>query len=232
MFKVRCKLISFAGDEDMFPCHFNYKIGDEFYYDGVYFTGKVCPGLLASMTPVIHGVFLLGHKYTENIMYRYRGLDTRDTDMLKYDGMGFCPVGTLPENAPEKLVKAFSSIPKTEKSRGGHFVCGDTRILADFSCEPVDLSDSDYAQPFYRREIAILEKIEREPGIKTDEILERFTEFERNNISPPLTPVLVEVILEALTDMNYIEIKDGRAYATGREPPSRPKIGYEANQIG
>ena len=225
MFKVKCKLISFAGDEDLFPCHFNYRIGDEFYYDGVYFTGKVCPGLLASMTPVIHGVYLLGHKYSENIMYRYRGLDTRDPDMVKYDGMGFCPVRTIPENAPEKLVKAFLSIPKTEKSKGGHFVCGDTRILADFSCEAVDLSDSDYAQPFYRREIAILEKIEGEPGIQTDEILERFNDFERNDISPPLTPVLIGVILEALVDMNYIEVKGSKAYATGREPPSRPEIG-------
>ena len=49
MFKVRCKLVMFEGDEQMFPCHFNYKIGDEFYYDGVSFTGRVCPGLLAPM---------------------------------------------------------------------------------------------------------------------------------------------------------------------------------------
>ncbi len=73
--------------------------------------------------------------------------------------------------------------------------------------------------------IAILEKIEAEPGIKTDEILERFTEFERDEISPPLTPVFLEVMLEALLDMNYIEIHDKRTYATGKEPPSRPKIG-------
>ena len=226
MFKVRCRLIEFVGNEDLYPCHFNYKIGDEFYYDGVYFTGKVCPGLLASMTPAIHGVYLLGYKYTENVMYRYRGLDTHDPDMTKYDGMGFCPVTTLPENAPEKLAKAFSSVPKTKKVKSGsHFVCGDTRILAHFNCDPVDLSDSDYAQPFYRRAIAILEKIEEEPGIQIDELLERFTEFEINNVSPPLTPVLRDVLLEALTDMNYIEIKDGKAYATGREPPSRPKIG-------
>ena len=114
---------------------------------------------------------------------------------------------------------------KTEKAKGGHFVCGDTRTLAEFTCEAVDLSDSEYAQPFYRRAIAVLEKIEAEPGIKTDKILDRFTEFERDKISPPLTPVLLQVLLEALVDMNYVEIRDGKAYATGREPPSRPKIG-------
>jgi uncharacterized repeat protein (TIGR04076 family) len=221
MFKVRCRLVSFVGHEELFPCHFNYKIGDEFYYDGVHFTGRICPGLLASMTPVIHGTFLLGHKYNENVMYRYRGLDKRDPGMAKYDGLGFCPIEKIPGGFPEKLKHISQQAVRTEKSTAGHFVCGDTRILADFSCEAVDLSDSEYAQPFYRRAMAILEKIEAEPGIRLDEILERFTEFERGKISPPLTPVLLEVLMDALTDMKYVEIRDGQAYATGREPPSR-----------
>jgi len=211
MFKVKCKLISFEADEAKYPCHFNYKIGDEFYYDGVNFTGRVCPGLLASMMPIVLGIYLLGNKYAENVMYRYRGHDVRDPAMAKYDGAGFRPL-KKPEGSPSK-------------ARGGHFLCGDSRTLAHFSCEPVDLSDSDYAQPFYRREIAILEKIEKEAGIKTGEILGKFTDFEREKISPPLTPVLLEVLLDALVDMNYIEIRDGRAYATGREPPSRPRVG-------
>jgi uncharacterized repeat protein (TIGR04076 family) len=225
MFKVRCKLISFEGDETKFPCHFNYKIGDEFYYDGVYFTGKICPGLFASMMPVIHGVYLLGNKYSENIMYRYRGLDVRDPSMAKYDGAGFRPLKTPEESSPATMRKGVSYDPKTGKAKGGHFLCADDRILAHFTCEAVDLSDSEYAMPFYRREISILEKIEAEPGIKTTEILDRFTEFERDEIGPPLTPVLLEVMLDALTDMNYIEIRDGKTYATGKEPPNRPKIG-------
>ena len=224
MFKVRCKLIGFAGNEDMFPCHFNYKIGDEFYYDGMYFTGKICPSLLPSMTPVVHGIFLSGNKYCGNVMFRYRGLDVRDPGMVKYDGQGFRPLKEPPEGAPEHFFKSWPR-SQSEKARGWHFVCPDTRILADFVCEPVDLSDSDYCQPFYRREITILEKIEAEPGIKIDEILDRFTEFERGKISPPLTPVLMEVLLDALTDMKYVEIRDGRVYATGKEPPSRPRIG-------
>ena len=227
MFKVRCKLVSFAGNEEIFPCHFNYKIGDEFYYDGVQFTGRICPGLLASMTPTVYGVFLLGNKYFENVMYRYRGLDKRDPSMAIYDGVGFCPIEKLPEGARERFAQMKPLDAKHKKARGGHFVCGDTRILAEFTCEAVDLSDSEYAQPFYRREISILDKIKAEPGIDVEEILDRFTDFERSKISPPLTPVLLEVLLDALADMNYIEIRDGKAYATGREPPSRPKIGKE-----
>jgi uncharacterized repeat protein (TIGR04076 family) len=225
MFKVRCRLVSFDGDEEMFPCHFNYKIGDEFYYDGVNFTGRICPGLLASMMPIIYGVHSLGHRYSGNIMFKYRGLDSRDPSKARYDGAGFSPRKRLPEGAPELLVKLYPSIPKTQKVKFMRFSCSDTRTLAQFICEAVDLSDSDYCQPFYRRGIAILEKIEAEPGIKTDGILDRFTEFERDEISPPLTPVFLEVMLEALLDMNYIEIHDKRAYATGKEPPSRPKIG-------
>jgi uncharacterized repeat protein (TIGR04076 family) len=211
MFKVRCKLLSFEGNESVYPCHFNYKVGDEFYYDGVNFTGRVCPGLLAPMMPVVLGVYLLGVKYFENVMYSYRSHDARDPGMVKYDGAGFRPV-----EAP---------FLRTAKARGGHFVCGDTRTLAHFSCEPVDISDSDYAQPFYRREIAVLDKIGKEPGITTDKILGKFTDFERDRISPPLSPVLLEVLLDALADMGYVEVRDGKAYATGKQPPSHPEIG-------
>jgi uncharacterized repeat protein (TIGR04076 family) len=226
MFKVRCKLMSFEKDEKKHPCHFNYKIGDEFYYDGVYFTGRICPGLLASMTPVIHGVYLLGNKYTENIMYRYRGPDTRDPSMAQYDGAGFRPVKDSDEDAGQDEEKLFCwNDPRTGKSKGSHFLCGDNRILAHFKCEPVDLSESEYAQPFYRRSIAILERIEAEPGIRISEILGRFTQFEREEIAPVLTAPFVEVLLDALEDVSYIEIRDGRAYATGKEPPSRPQIG-------
>jgi uncharacterized repeat protein (TIGR04076 family) len=223
MYKVRCKLVKFEGDEKRFPCHFNYKIGEEFYYDGVYFTGRICPALLAPMMPVVYGVHLLGQKFCENIPYRYRGLDMRDASMAKYDGVGWRHVKELPEYVPDRTRGVFPAASKTEKVKGSHFVCGDTRTLAHFSCDPVDLSDSEYCLPFYRRSMAILGKIKAEPGIRTDDILKKFTEFEREDISPPLTPVLLQVLLEALTDMAYIQITEGRARATGRRPPRRPK---------
>lgn len=221
MYKVKCTLVCFECDENKHPCHFNYKIGDEIYYDGEKFTGRICPSLLPTMMPIVHSTYLLGHKSTETIAYRYRGADTRDAEMEKYDGSGFRPIE--PENKASKVNKTN---PKNGRARGQHFICGDQRTLAHFSCEPCDLSDSSYAQPFYRREIAILEKIEAEPGIKTSEILDRFTDFELNGIAPRLTPVLLGVLMEALEDMGYIEVsEDGRATATGKEPPSRPKIG-------
>lgn len=225
MFKVKCKLVAFLGDENKFPCHFGYKIGDEFYYDGVEFKGRICPGLLASMMPIIHGTYLLGHKYYENIMYRYRGTDVKDPEMAKYDGAGYRPVSEIPGGMPESMKRMGPPPAPNEKAKTGVFVCGDTRILAQFTCEAVDLSDSDYAQPFYRRAISILEKIEKSPGIRVSNIIEIFTDFEKNQISPRLTSNLMDVLMDALTDMGYVEIRDGQAYATGKEPPSRPKIG-------
>lgn len=225
MFKVKCTLVAFEGREDLYPCHFNYKIGDTIYYDGDRFTGRICPGLLASMMPVVHSMCLTGNHGIENVIFRYRGLDVRDPSMAKYDGVGFRPADEPPAEHANKQASFGPYTGATQKARGNHFTCGDTRILAEFFCEAVDLSDGEYAQPFYRREIAVLEKIEIEPGLGVSEIMSRFTDFEKNGISPRLTPVFMEVIMDALTDMAYVEVKDGKAFPTGRQPPSRPKIG-------
>jgi uncharacterized repeat protein (TIGR04076 family) len=225
MYKVRCKLVKFEGDAQAFPCHFNYKIGDEIYYDGEQFTGRICTHIILSMMPVVYGIHVLGHNYSKNMMFRYRGMDMRDPDMTKYDGAGWRPRKHIPDEDFNKQTTVFPISSGTEKAKGSHFLCPDSRTIAHFTVEPIDLSDSDSCAPYYRRAIAVLEKIEPEPGIKTDEILGKFTEFEREEISPPLTPVLTEVLLEALSDMDYIIIKNGEAHSTGKEPPSRPKIG-------
>ncbi|MBN1189380.1 MAG: hypothetical protein JXA46_06500 [Dehalococcoidales bacterium] len=225
MYLVKCKLMKFDGDEEAFPCHFRYEIGDEIYYDGVKFTGRVCPHLIIPMMPVVYGVHCLGHKYSENIAFRYRGLDVRDPSMARYDGEGWRPRKSPPEALVQKTGGVLPLVSTTQKARGAHFCCSDNRTLAHFSCEPVDLSDSEFCQPFYRRAISILEKIEAEPGIALDDILKRFSDFEKEEISPPLTPVLTQVLLEVLSDMEYIRIEDCQARATGKQPPSRPRIG-------
>ena len=40
-FKVRGKLIGFMNDVDRFPCHFDYKMGEEFTYDGERIEGRI-----------------------------------------------------------------------------------------------------------------------------------------------------------------------------------------------
>lgn len=224
MYKVQCTVVGFVCDEEKHPCHFGYKVGDVITYDGEKYEGRICPSLLPTMNPIVHQIFLSGHKASESIPYRYRGPDERDPEMFKYDGAGFRRKKT---EGGEKS-KINTSNPRTGRAWGQHFICGDTRTLVHFSAIPIDISDSPYCQPFYRREIAVLEKIEAEPGINKADILSRFTDFERDEIVPPLTPVFLDVLMEPLEDMGYITIdENGCCTATGKEPPSRPVIGEE-----
>jgi uncharacterized repeat protein (TIGR04076 family) len=225
MFKVKCTLVAFDGDEKTFPCHFNYKIGDEICYDGVYFTGRICQGLFPTMFPIVHNVHLMGNRYPSNIAFKYRTFDVRDPGMAKYDGLGFSPRKTLPDTMPDSM-KTLHPTLHEGKIRGMRFGCLDTRTLAQFSCQAVDLSDADYCQPFYRRAVRILDRVVEKPGIRAEEILAGFSPFERDGISPILTPALMKVLMEGLEDVGYVVIDaDGGASPTGKEPPSRPKIG-------
>ena len=44
------------------------------------------------------------------------------------------------------------------------------------------------------------------------EILASYPEFEREEIHPPLNPVLVQLMLDELAEVGYVELKDSRAY--------------------
>jgi uncharacterized repeat protein (TIGR04076 family) len=43
MFKVKATVVDFLGDKERYPCHHQYKLGDEFIFDGASFTGTICP---------------------------------------------------------------------------------------------------------------------------------------------------------------------------------------------
>lgn len=217
-FKVGCKLTAFMGDPDRFPCHFGYEIGDEFIYDGENFIGRVCPGVLSSMVQVITAIRFAGNKFSERILFRYSGPNKRDPSMKKYDGVGWAPLKGPPEGADQKYVNALWGLSvraRTEKQSGWSFVCGDCRTSALFRVEPIGLADKGYDVPYYTREMSILEKIKADPGIGVNEILGRFSEWERNEIFPPLHPLNLKLMLDELAEVNYIEIRDGKAYPKG-----------------
>jgi hypothetical protein len=60
--------------------------------------------------------------------------------------------------------------------------------------------------------MSLLEKIKSQPGLTVAQILEKFTDFERDEIYPPLYPVNVQLMLDELAEVNYIELRDGKAY--------------------
>ena len=106
----------------------------------------------------------------------------------------------------------------TSLEKGWGFACGDCRTSAFFVCEPIGLANGGDSLPYYNREMSILEKIKSESGMTADEILNKFSEWEREEIYPPLTPVNVQLMLDELAEVDYIELRDGKAYP--KNPPA------------
>jgi hypothetical protein len=217
-FKVRCRLVAFVGDPERFPCHFDYKIGDEFTYNGEKFDGRICNGLLKNMASVIWDTVFYWPVDDERFLYLYTGLSAKDPGMKQYDGIGFRPLKKAPEGADPRHLRAISAeLPKTLIKRPRSFICDDTRTGACFVCEPVGLADSGDMRTHYNREMSILEKIKEEPGMTIDEILSKFTRWEKEEIYPPIYPVNVSLMLGELAAVDYIELRHGRAYP--KNPP-------------
>jgi hypothetical protein len=165
------------------------------------------------MAPIIEAIRIAGNKYCERLLFRYSGPSKADPSMKKYDGVGWAPLKEPPQGTPEKYMKASSYFPpRTEKGRGWTFVCPDFKTSALFLAEPFGLAESGYYTPYYRREMSILEKIKAEPGIGTNEIPDRFTKRQKEEIYPPLRPSNFEIMLDELVEANYIEVRDGKAY--------------------
>jgi uncharacterized repeat protein (TIGR04076 family) len=205
-FKIRFKLVEFMGDAEEYPCHFGYEIGDEIIYDGERFTGRVCPSLIAQMASVIKMIHDLGAKGSERSLMRYGGHSKIDTKMKQYDGVGYAPVKKSTGTG------SMSSLPA-----GWPVTCNDSRTSALFIAEPYDLASGGFDTPYYKREMSILEKIKEEPGMDAQSILTRFTEWERAEIFPPLTLVMLELMLDELAQTGYIEIIEGKSYPCKRD---------------
>jgi uncharacterized repeat protein (TIGR04076 family) len=211
-YKVRCRLVAFLGDEELFPCHFGYQIGDEIIYDGEKFIGRICPGVFSAMSPVVYAIHNVGNKYHQEIPWRYSGLSKKDPRMKPHNVFGFAVRKELPDNSEERHLLAYQLKLKTRKEGGWHFSCGDSRTSAFFTAEISGLAEVGWFTPYYIREMKILEKIKAEPGLREGEILERFGEWDREEVYPPLTPLILEFLLEELVQTNYIEIVDGKVF--------------------
>ncbi len=212
-FKVKCTLVSFTGDPENFPCHFNYETGDEFTYDGEKFEGRICNGLLKNMAPVIWNTVFYGHSEYDRMIYLYSGLSARDPEMKKYDGVGFRPLKEAPDGADKKFLSGIPAVPPEsliKRQRG--FTCDDTRTGAHFICEPVDLASGGDMLTYYNRTMDILEKVKEQPGMTVREILDKYSKFEREDVYPPLYDLNVSLMLDEMAVVDYIEIIDGKAY--------------------
>lgn len=219
-FKVRAKLVAFLGDEEKYPCHFAYKLGDEIIWDGEKFTGRICPYLLPELSTKVFWLFAAGPRYKEIGYYFpfwYASISLKDPDRKKYDGIGFKPVLKSQEPYPGVPLGAFQWPPVNERLfKDVTVVCPDIRTSALFKLEAFDLADKGDSTTYFRRQMMILDRVLKKQGIDVDKIIDEFTEEERYEIYPPLSQMLIKVLVEELELLNYLQVKDGKAYVTDR----------------
>lgn len=223
-FKVKAVLVAFLGDEEKYPCQFGHKVGDEVIFDGEKIVGRICPDVLESLVPKAMALRYAGPRYKVPLYYApfwYAGVSKRDYSMKKYDGLGFKPMKesiTEPKYHMANLLdpNAFKYPYPKERIvlKDVTAMCPDTRTAAMFKLEAFDLSDTGYDIPYFRRQMVLLEKISRKPGIRVEKLLDEFTTFEKEDIHPPLNPIVLEVLIEELNLLNYIETRGRQVYIT------------------
>jgi ribosomal protein S19E (S16A) len=62
--------------------------------------------------------------------------------------------------------------------------------------------------------MGILSKVSKKQGVGVDKLLSLYSKEEIENIYPSLSPVMMQILVEELTLMSYLEIKDSKAYIT------------------
>jgi uncharacterized repeat protein (TIGR04076 family) len=224
LFKVKATVTDFLGDKEKYPCHHQYKLGDEFIFDGAGFSGTICPSLAIAVVPRMMELHSAGPRYRDYLYYYpflYAPVSLEDPSLKKYDGLGFRNVlktYTEPEYHMAHLVgsEAFKWPPLQERTafKDINIICPDYRTAVVVKLEAFDLSDKGRNIPYFRRAMIILDRVIRKPGIKTDEILGEFSPRQIEGIYPALSPMLVLALIEELELMGYVNIQEGKTFGS------------------
>ena len=224
MFKVKATVVDFLGDKEKYPCHHRYKIGDEFIFDGESFFGGICPSLAIEVVPKMMELHAAGPRYRDYLYYYpflYSPKSVEDPGRKKYDGLGFKNVFTDYKEPKYSIANmsgssAFKWPPPQERTaiKDVTLICPDHRTSVRVKLEAFDLSDKGRNIPYFRREMVILSKVLKKPGIKADKILDEFSQEEIEGIYPALSPIMVQVLLEEMELMGHLTIQDGKVSAT------------------
>lgn len=232
MFKVKATVVAALGDTQNYPCHFSYKFGDEIIFDGAEIKGRICPAILATLTAKMADLYAAGPRWVESIHYVpfwYSTASPLDPEMKKYDGIGFKPLLDNIEEPPMSMANllppgAFAWPPQQERTikRDWSFFCPDTRTALVFVLEPFDLADNGDSVTYYRRQMVMMDRMRGKGALSSAEILDLFTEWEKTNIHPVMTPIMVDVLLEELELLGYVE-KRSDAFAVTPKAAAKVK---------
>ena len=232
MFKVKATVVDFLGDAEKYPCHHQYKLGDEFIFDGESFYGGICPSLALTVVPRMMEVHSAGPRFKDYVHYYpflYAPVSVEDPSLKKYDGLGYRNVFetyTEPKYHVANLAGAgaFKWPPPEQRiaQRAVRMICPDYRTSVAVKIEAFDLSDKGRNIPYFRREMVILGKLLEKPGMKVTDILGEFSKEQIEGIYPALSQSMIDALLEELELMGYLEIKDGNVFTS---PKAQGKFG-------
>lgn len=219
------------GDTENYPCHFGHREGDEIFFDGERYIGRLCPDVWPMLTQKAAALHVAGPRYVEPIYYYpfwYAPCSRYDPQMKKYDGLGYRNVLKTLDVPPYHMAhllpaNAFKWPPHPERTvaRETALICPDTRTSVLFVLEAFDLSEKGFDTPFFRRQMTILDKAFKNQGIKTENILDTFSRKSREEIYPALSPEIMLPLIEELELAGHLEITDGMAMVT---PKGRDKL--------
>jgi len=224
-FKIKATLVAFVGDEEKYPCHFQYNIGDEIIYDGEQYIGRVCPAILGALGQNFDRMYELGPRATgpgHYFPFWYAPPSVKDPSKKQLDGLGFSSVFQThiePQYNMANLIppNAYQWPPyKGPVGKEITVMCPDLRTAALFVLEAIDLADKGYIVPFFRRQMLIMHKVIFKQGIKVDDILNEFTENEQLEAYPPLSVEIIPPLMDEMVLLAYMEIKNGQAFVTDK----------------
>jgi uncharacterized repeat protein (TIGR04076 family) len=225
MFQVKATVTDFLGDEDKYPCHFQYKIGDEFIYDGGKFIGGICPVFIPIVMPKIHELHAAGPRFKEVWSYYptwFAPVSVKDPSLKKYDGRGFRNVFQTYVEPQYHMARLFPQDghkwpPHQERvAQQPMAICPDYRTSVVLKMEAFDISGGGFDAPFFRRQMSILNKVIEKPGIQLDKILNEFTKEQIEGIYPALSQMMIWALSEELELVGHIEMKDGKVSPTSK----------------
>jgi uncharacterized repeat protein (TIGR04076 family) len=229
MFKVKATVIGFLKDEQRYPCHFRYKVGDVITYDGETIAGRVCPSIMPNLAKAFNEIFASGGRHREGeaagsyFPFWHSPLSRYDPAYKKYDGVGFKP--TL-ERADEDYSYTPDETLFDNPPQGRYFIgsgtekktitvtCGDQHTLAQLEVAAYDLADRGDALPYFRRAMTILARVAAHPGTKLEDVPGLFGQEEIENIYPYLGQKISAILVGELELVGYVTVQDGKVTAT------------------
>ena len=233
MFKVKATVLGFDEDEDRHPCHFRYRIGDTVVWDGEKFIGRICPSIMRPFVEKVSILYNSGGRHRQGEQpfaytpFMPSPFSVYDPEYKKYDGVGFRPTLERPEQNYKFIVDVtkFDKLPDGVELLGGPgtgkrekeiLVCGDSHTRMRMELEAIDLVDYGDGLPYTRRMIAIMDKVQKNPGVARDKILSLFDDDERDNIYPSLGQNILWTLTGEIEVLDYLTFKDNKAYITDK----------------